>query len=93
MIELCSDGFVLLSNGIVQIEVPVWADLVKTATFKELAPYDADWYYIRTGMMRSLSCYNSCSLACRVSPECLLLRPSPADDSSPIIFKCVVYVY
>lgn len=32
-----------------QIEVPVWADLVKTATFKELAPYDADWYYIRAG--------------------------------------------
>jgi len=23
---------------------------VKTATFKELAPYEADWYYIRTGM-------------------------------------------
>lgn len=33
-----------------QIEVPIWADLVKTATFKELAPYDADWYYIRAGM-------------------------------------------
>lgn len=32
-----------------QLEVPVWADLVKTATFKELAPYDADWFYIRTG--------------------------------------------
>ncbi|KAG0504900.1 hypothetical protein M758_N010000 [Ceratodon purpureus] len=32
-----------------KIEVPVWADLVKTATFKELAPYDADWYYIRAG--------------------------------------------
>ncbi|KAG0587543.1 hypothetical protein KC19_2G172800 [Ceratodon purpureus] len=34
-----------------KIEVPVWADLVKTATFKELAPYDADWYYIRTASM------------------------------------------
>eukprot|EP00310_Coccolithus_braarudii_P002816 CAMPEP_0183381556 /NCGR_PEP_ID=MMETSP0164_2-20130417/126488_1 /TAXON_ID=221442 /ORGANISM="Coccolithus pelagicus ssp braarudi, Strain PLY182g" /LENGTH=150 /DNA_ID=CAMNT_0025559167 /DNA_START=58 /DNA_END=510 /DNA_ORIENTATION=- len=30
-----------------KIEVPKWADLVKTATFKELAPYDPDWYYIR----------------------------------------------
>merc|ERR1712083_322181 len=30
-----------------KIEVPKWADLVKTASFKELAPYDADWYYIR----------------------------------------------
>ncbi|KAG0587544.1 hypothetical protein KC19_2G172900 [Ceratodon purpureus] len=34
-----------------QVEVPVWADLVKTATFKELAPYDADWYYIRAASM------------------------------------------
>jgi len=30
-----------------KIEVPKWADIVKTATFKELAPYDPDWYYIR----------------------------------------------
>jgi len=30
-----------------KIEVPKWADLVKTASFKELAPYDQDWYYIR----------------------------------------------
>ena len=30
-----------------KIEVPKWADLVKTATHKELAPYDPDWYYIR----------------------------------------------
>lgn len=34
-----------------QIEVPAWADLVKTATFKELAPYDADWYYVRAASM------------------------------------------
>eukprot|EP00965_Chrysotila_dentata_P132669 4386953-Pleurochrysis_carterae.AAC.1 len=30
-----------------KIEVPKWADLVKTAAYKELAPYDPDWYYIR----------------------------------------------
>ena len=30
-----------------KIEVPKWADLVKTSTHKELAPYDPDWYYIR----------------------------------------------
>merc|ERR1711865_1309692 len=30
-----------------KIELPSWVDLVKTATFKELAPYDPDWYYIR----------------------------------------------
>ncbi|RVW42111.1 40S ribosomal protein S19-1 [Vitis vinifera] len=28
-----------------QIELPHWTDIVKTATFKELAPYDPDWYY------------------------------------------------
>ena len=32
-----------------KIEVPKWADLVKTASYKELAPYDPDWYYIRAG--------------------------------------------
>jgi small subunit ribosomal protein S19e len=30
-----------------QFELPVWADTVKTAVFKELAPYGDDWYYIR----------------------------------------------
>ena len=33
-----------------KIEAPKWADLVKTASFKELAPYDPDWYYIRAGV-------------------------------------------
>lgn len=31
------------------MELPHWTDIVKTATFKELAPYDPDWYYIRAG--------------------------------------------
>jgi small subunit ribosomal protein S19e len=30
-----------------RLEVPKWVDLVKTGTHKELAPYDADWFYIR----------------------------------------------
>mmetsp|Transcript_1312 Transcript_1312/g.1892 ORF Transcript_1312/g.1892 Transcript_1312/m.1892 type:complete len:153 (+) Transcript_1312:134-592(+) len=30
-----------------KFELPVWADTVKTAAFKELAPYGDDWYYIR----------------------------------------------
>ncbi|GBG61485.1 hypothetical protein CBR_g21828 [Chara braunii] len=34
-----------------KIEVPQWADLVKTASFKQLAPYDPDWYYIRAASM------------------------------------------
>ncbi|TQE01599.1 hypothetical protein C1H46_012829 [Malus baccata] len=33
------------------IELPDWTDIVKTATFKELAPYDPDWYYIRSASM------------------------------------------
>ncbi len=32
-----------------QISVPSWVDVVKTGTFKELAPYSDDWYYIRIG--------------------------------------------
>lgn len=30
-----------------KLELPSWVDIVKTANFKELAPYDSDWYYIR----------------------------------------------
>ncbi|KAI6114243.1 ribosomal protein S19 [Pisolithus croceorrhizus] len=30
-----------------KLEVPTWVDLVKTGSYKELAPYDPDWFYIR----------------------------------------------
>lgn len=30
-----------------KLEVPKWVDLVKTGTYKELAPYDQDWFYVR----------------------------------------------
>lgn len=30
-----------------KFDLPVWTDTVKTAVFKELAPYGDDWYYIR----------------------------------------------
>merc|ERR1712137_650319 len=30
-----------------KIQLPAWVDIVKTGAFKELAPYDPDWYYIR----------------------------------------------
>lgn len=33
-----------------KLRVPSWADHVKTATFKELAPADNDWFYVRAGM-------------------------------------------
>lgn len=35
--------------GCQQMELPEWTDIVKTAKFKELAPYDPDWYYVRAG--------------------------------------------
>ena len=31
------------------MKVPECTDLVKLAKFKELAPYDKDWYFIRAG--------------------------------------------
>ncbi|CAG2177845.1 unnamed protein product [Oppiella nova] len=31
-----------------KLKVPDWVDLVKTGVFKELAPFDEDWYYIRS---------------------------------------------
>ncbi|KAF9683987.1 hypothetical protein SADUNF_Sadunf04G0071000 [Salix dunnii] len=34
-----------------KVELPPWTDIVKTAKFKELAPYDPDWYYIRAASM------------------------------------------
>ena len=34
-----------------QIEVPNWADVVKTGSYKELAPYDQDWFFVRCASM------------------------------------------
>lgn len=30
-------------------QIPNWVDTVKTGSYKELAPYDPDWYYVRAG--------------------------------------------
>ncbi|THU46776.1 hypothetical protein C4D60_Mb09t08450 [Musa balbisiana] len=35
----------------IKMELPEWTDIVKTGRFKELAPYDPDWYYIRAASM------------------------------------------
>ena len=32
-----------------QIHLPTWVDVVKTASYKDLAPYDEDWYFVRAG--------------------------------------------
>ncbi|KAK9053754.1 hypothetical protein SSX86_024828 [Deinandra increscens subsp. villosa] len=34
------------------MELPLWTDIVKTPAFKELAPYDPDWYYIQADVHR-----------------------------------------
>lgn len=34
-----------------KVSVPAWADLVKTGSFKELAPYNADWFYTRVAAL------------------------------------------
>ncbi|KAF9617677.1 hypothetical protein IFM89_037911 [Coptis chinensis] len=39
-----------------KMELPQWTDIEKTATFKELAPYDPDWYYIRAGILIRSKC-------------------------------------
>eukprot|EP00127_Corallochytrium_limacisporum_P007110 Clim_evm29s242 gene=Clim_evmTU29s242 len=31
-----------------KMDVPAWAELCKTGVNKELAPYDRDWFYIRS---------------------------------------------
>merc|ERR1712190_489337 len=34
-----------------RFEIPKWADVVKTAKYKELPPNDPDWLYVRTASM------------------------------------------
>ncbi|EPQ27849.1 uncharacterized protein PFL1_04593 [Pseudozyma flocculosa PF-1] len=34
-----------------KIEVPTWVDIVKTGAYKEQAPYDPDWYYVRAAAL------------------------------------------
>lgn len=33
-----------------KLKVPEWTDVVKLGIHKELAPYEEDWFYVRTGM-------------------------------------------
>lgn len=39
----------LKRNG--KLAVPAWCDMVKTASFKELAPYNPDWFYVRAASL------------------------------------------
>merc|ERR1712071_557241 len=49
--DVPQDEFVVAPSAFLKksdkIKVPEWVDLVKTAKFKELSPYDQDWFYTR----------------------------------------------
>lgn len=45
----CTECVISRALFVLQIKLPQWVDIVKTGTFKELAPYDPDWYYVRAG--------------------------------------------
>merc|ERR1712129_636596 len=74
-----------------KIEVPKWADLVKTAAFKELAPYDQDWYYIRAAAIAAGCTCGAMwvwALSRRSSAAALTVAPGPrssrpAQEPSP----------
>eukprot|EP00002_Diphylleia_rotans_P006780 TRINITY_DN16185_c0_g1_i1.p3 TRINITY_DN16185_c0_g1~~TRINITY_DN16185_c0_g1_i1.p3 ORF type:complete len:145 (-),score=23.43 TRINITY_DN16185_c0_g1_i1:37-471(-) len=34
-----------------KLVLPAWVDLVKTSSAHELAPYDADWFYVRAAAL------------------------------------------
>ncbi|EJU03379.1 40S ribosomal protein S19 [Dacryopinax primogenitus] len=49
--DISADAFITAYSSHLKrsgkLEVPTWADIVKTGAFKEQAPYDPDWYYVR----------------------------------------------
>ncbi|RWW71686.1 hypothetical protein BHE74_00020565 [Ensete ventricosum] len=55
---------VLLSS--IHLELPEWTDIVKTGRFKELAPYDPDWYYIRAGNTHGITHHSIASMARKI---------------------------
>ncbi|KAM2014866.1 hypothetical protein ACFX16_045469 [Malus domestica] len=48
LVQLSSLRIFKLFGG---VELPPWTDIVKTARFEELAPYDPDWYHVRVGSL------------------------------------------
>lgn len=44
MLIVCYDNLIFRSG---KLKLPDWVDLVKTGLYKELAPFDEDWFYIR----------------------------------------------
>lgn len=46
-LDLFFTSFMCLHYRTGKVDLPEWTDLVKSAKFKELAPYDPDWLYTR----------------------------------------------
>merc|ERR1719445_2217789 len=55
------------------MKVPEWVDLVKTNNRKELAPYDEDWFYVRTASMVQVLQYIT-------TKSCLGAKDDEGDD-------------
>lgn len=53
-----------------QLQLPSWVDVVKTASYKELPPYDPDWYYVRAGVLLDrMQPPAACSARCAPTPQ------------------------
>lgn len=77
-----------------KITVPAWADLVKTGVGKELAPYDPDWFYIRTASIARKIYLRPCGIGdLREVYGCKIRRGSSpsrfSKGSGSVIRKCL----
>merc|ERR1711908_246043 len=81
-----------------KVELPSWHNVIKTGRYKELAPYDEDWYYVRlasiarkvylrqkTGVGALRKVYGGADQARRQALPLhhLLGRPDPQDLAGP----------
>lgn len=73
-----------------KFDVPKWADMVKTAHFKELGPLNPDWFYVRAGKLHLLSdsIRPSSLLICVVSSQ----PPLHEDSTSEVTLELVASV-
>ena len=60
-------AFHLKKSG--KLNVPQWADIVKTGISRELPPSDPDWFYIRSGNCLFFACVLLISFCCSCACE------------------------
>ena len=68
------------------MKVPEWVDLVKTNNRKELAPYDEDWFYVRTASMA-----RHMYIRCLLNP--FLRRTPPLIEAKHYLVFCWVIMW